>query len=424
MVQKMSLIKNIIAREVLDSRGLPTVEAEIILANGIIGRAIVPSGASTGTREALELRDGGTRFMGKGVLKAIAHIENDIRPELLGRSAFAQIDIDHTMISLDDTKNKAKLGANAILAVSIAVARAAAKSKELPFYSYLNDLFGGGPLSIPMPMMNVINGGAHADNKLSFQEFMIIPIGAPNFNEAMRYGVEVFYALKKQLQQQGYATAVGDEGGFAPMLESNMATLDLLMQAITIAGLKPGVDIVLAIDAASSEFYKDGKYHLPEEGLQLSSAQMVEYYKNLVKQYPLRSIEDGLGEQDWDGWQMLTKELGNITQIVGDDIFVTNTEIFKQGIDKHIANAILIKMNQIGTLTETFAAIKMAQGANYHTIISHRSGETEDCTIADLAVATNAKQIKTGSLSRTDRIAKYNRLLRIASQLGVDASFG
>lgn len=424
MVQKMSLIKNIIAREVLDSRGLPTVEAEIILANGIIGRAIVPSGASTGTREALELRDGGTRFMGKGVLKAIANIENDIRPELLGRSAFAQIDIDHTMISLDDTKNKAKLGANAILAVSIAVARAAAKAKQLPLYSYLNDLFGGGPLSLPMPMMNVINGGAHADNKLSFQEFMIIPIGAPNFNEAMRYGVEVFYALKKQLQQQGYATAVGDEGGFAPMLESNTATLDLLMQAITIAGLKPGADIVLAIDAASSEFYKDGKYHLPEEGLQLSSAQMVEYYKNLVKQYPLRSIEDGLGEQDWDGWQILTKELGNTTQIVGDDIFVTNTEIFKQGIDKHIANAILIKMNQIGTLTETFAAIKMAQEANYHTIISHRSGETEDCTIADLAVATNAKQIKTGSLSRTDRIAKYNRLLRIASQLGVDASFG
>lgn len=424
MVQKMSLIKNIIAREVLDSRGLPTVEAEITLANGIIGRASVPSGASTGTREALELRDGGTRFMGKGVLKAIAHIENDIRPELLGRSAFAQIDIDHTMISLDGTRNKAKLGANAILAVSIAVARAAAKTKQLSFYSYLNDLFGGGPLSLPMPMMNVINGGAHADNKLSFQEFMIIPIGALNFNEAMRYGVEVFYALKKQLQQQGFATAVGDEGGFAPMLESNTQTLDLLMQAITMAGLKPEADIVLAIDAASSEFYKDGKYHLPEEGLQLSSAEMVEYYKNLVKQYPLRSIEDGLSEQDWDGWQMLTKELGNTIQIVGDDIFVTNTEIFKQGIDKHIANAILIKMNQIGTLTETFAAIKMAQEANYHTIISHRSGETEDCTIADLAVATNAKQIKTGSLSRTDRIAKYNRLLRIASQLGVDAKFG
>ncbi len=420
----MSLIKSILAREVLDSRGIPTVAAEVILANGAHGAAMVPSGASTGTHEALELRDGGKRFMGKGVLKAVNIIENLIRPALLGRSALQQIELDHAMISLDGTSNKAKLGANAILAVSIAVARAAANCKQQPLYSYLHDTFNPTlPLSLPMPMMNIINGGAHADNNLSFQEFMIMPVGASNFAETLRYGVEVFYSLKSWLKQHGMQTAVGDEGGFAPNLSSHRAALDAICEAIEECGLKLGQDVKLAIDAASSEFYDNGKYKLQAEGLELSSAQMIEYYESLVQEYPLASIEDGLAEDDWEGWALLTQKLGASTQLVGDDIFVTNTHIFQRGIQEHVANAILIKMNQIGTITETFAAIKMAQAANYGTIISHRSGETEDSTIADLAVASNAKQIKTGSLSRSERIAKYNRLLVIAEELGAQHGF-
>lgn len=420
----MSLIKNILAREVLDSRGIPTVEAEIILANGAHGSAIVPSGASTGSREALELRDGGARFMGKGVLKAVANIENHIRPAILGRSAFQQIEIDQAMNSLDGTNNKAKLGANAILAVSIAVAKAAASCNQQPLYSYLHDLYGGRvPLSLPMPMMNIINGGAHADNNLSFQEFMIIPKGATTFADALRYGVEVFYALKSWLKQHKLQTAVGDEGGFAPNLSGNVAAIEAILASIEQAGLRPGKDVYLAIDAASSEFYNDGKYHLEAENLKLSSEEMITYYQKLVAQYPLISIEDGLAENDWSGWELLTKTLGKTTQIVGDDIFVTNTQILQKGIEIKAANAILIKMNQIGTLSETLDAIAMAQAADFGTIISHRSGESEDCTLADLAVATNAKQIKTGSLSRSERIAKYNRLLRIAEELGPQVPF-
>lgn len=420
----MSLIKNIHAREVLDSRGIPTVEAEVLLTSGAIGCAIVPSGASTGTREALELRDGGARFMGKGVTKAIANIENTLRPALLGRSALQQIEIDHTMISLDGTPNKANCGANAILAVSMAVAHAAASCKQLPLYNYLHEIYNPDlPLSLPVPMMNIINGGMHADNNLSFQEFMVIPFGAPDFAEAMRYGVEIFYALKALFKKQGLNTAVGDEGGFAPNLANNQAAIENILAAIEQTGLIPGEDVGLAIDAASSAFYEDGFYNLKAEKLRLTSDEMVEYYANLVKQYPILSIEDGLAENDWPGWQVLTKLLGQTTQIVGDDVFVTNTQILERGIALRAANAILIKMNQIGTLTETFAAIKMAQDANFATVISHRSGETEDCTIADLAVATNAKQIKTGSLSRSERIAKYNRLLRIAEELGPNARY-
>jgi enolase len=420
----MSLIKNIIAREVLDSRGIPTVEAEVWLANGSVGRAIVPSGASTGSREALELRDGETRYMGKGVRKAVKNIEEVIRPILLGRSALQQIEIDQAMISLDGSSNKAKLGANAILAVSMAVAHAAAECSQLPLYSYLHNLFDpNGKLSLPVPLMNVINGGAHADNNLSFQEFMLVPHGASSFAEAMRYGVETFYALKKQLKQQHLHTAVGDEGGFAPDLPNNMAALDNIMTAIQAAGFTPGKEISIAIDSAANEFYKDAKYTIDAEDLTLTSTGMVAYYKKLIDNYPIISLEDGLAENDWDGWALLTAEFGDRIQLVGDDIFVTNTEILQQGIDQNIANAILIKMNQIGTLTETFAAIRMAKHANYATIISHRSGETEDSTIADLAVATDAQQIKTGSLSRSERMAKYNRLLRIAEQLGVRAQY-
>lgn len=420
----MSLIKSIHAREVLDSRGIPTVEAEVLLSNGSKGRAIVPSGASTGSREALELRDGGKRYMGKGVQKAISNIETIIRPALLGRSALQQIEIDQTMISLDGTANKSNCGANAILAVSIAVARAAAKCNQLPLYQYLHDIFDPkGPLSLPVPMMNIINGGVHADNNLSFQEFMIIPFGAPNFAEALRYGVEVFQALKALLRHQGLHTAVGDEGGFAPDLPNNKAAIENILAAIEQAGLKPGQDVGLAIDAASSEFYENGRYSLPAENLHLTSEELIAYYADLSRQYPILSIEDGLAEDDWAGWQKLTAALGSKLQIVGDDVFVTNTNILQRGIVEKIANAILIKMNQIGTLTETFAAIKMAQEANYATIISHRSGESEDVTLADLAVATNAKQIKTGSLSRSERIAKYNRLLRIAEELGPSAKY-
>jgi enolase len=414
----MSLIKNIQARELLDSRGIPTIEAAVTLSSGAIGCAIVPSGASTGTHEALELRDGGKRYMGKGVLNAIANIEQQIRPALVGRSAMQQIDIDQTMLSLDGTPNKAKLGANAILAVSIAVAKAAAQCKQLPLYSYLHDLFDpAAPLSLPVPMMNIINGGVHADNTLSFQEFMVVPHGASSFAEAVRYGVETFYALKALLKQNGLVTAVGDEGGFAPNLPNSRAAIEKIIVAIEHTGLQPGKDISIAIDAASSEFYVDGRYLLAEENLQLTSTQMIDYYSTLCADYPLLSLEDGLAEDDWTGWQLLTAKLGNKLQIVGDDLFVTNTQMLQRGIVEHAANAILIKMNQIGTLTETFAAIKLAQQAHYGTVISHRSGETEDTTIADLAVATNAQQIKTGSLSRSERISKYNRLLRIAEHV-------
>jgi enolase len=420
----MSLIKNIIAREVLDSRGIPTVEVEVQLISGESGTSMVPSGASTGSLEALELRDGGTRYMGKGVQRAVENIEKVIRPMLLGRSALQQLDIDQAMISADGTPNKSKLGANAILGVSIAVARAAAAATKQPLYSYLRDIFDpNARYSIPVPMMNIINGGAHADNNLSFQEFMIVPHGAANFSEALRYGVEVFYALKKLLKQAGASVAVGDEGGFAPNLPNNKAAIEIILAAIDAAGLKAGTDVSLALDPASSEFYSNGLYTIKAENLQLDSKQMIGYYADLVKNYPIISIEDGLAEDDWSGWAELTKELGSNLQIVGDDIFVTNTDLLERGIQENVANAILIKMNQIGTLSETFAAIKMAKKSGYNCIISHRSGETEDTTIADLAVATNAQQIKTGSLSRSDRIAKYNRLLRIAQTLGPLAVF-
>lgn len=420
----MSLIKDIIAREVLDSRGIPTVEAEVLLANGSIGHAIVPSGASTGTHEAVELRDGGSRYMGKGVLQAVANITNKIRPVLLGRSALQQIDIDQSMISLDGTANKAKCGANAILAVSLAVARAGAQCVKQPFYSYLHNIFNpDSPYNMPIPMMNIINGGMHADNNLSFQEFMIVPYGAPNFTEAVRYGVEIFYALKGLLKRSGLHTSVGDEGGFAPDLPNNAAAIENILAAIAQVGLKAGQDVGIAIDAASSEFYSDGVYKIKAEGLELTSDALIEYYEGLVQDYPIISLEDGLAEDDWSGWQQLTKRLGDKIQIVGDDIFVTNTKLLQRGIEQQVANAILIKINQIGTLSETFSAISMAKQSGYATIISHRSGETEDCTIADLAVATNAKQIKTGSLSRTDRIAKYNRLLRISDELGSQIAY-
>lgn len=420
----MSLIKNIHAREVLDSRGIPTVEAEVTLANGSFGSAIVPSGASTGTHEALELRDGGTRFMGKGVLQAIQNIENILKPALLGRSALQQIEIDQTMIDLDGTSNKAKCGANAILAVSIAVAKAAAQCSQQQLYSYLHGIFDvQAEYTLPVPMMNIINGGAHADNNLSFQEFMIVPYGAQEFSDSVRYGSEIFYALKSILKQQNLNTAVGDEGGFAPNLPNNMSAIENIIAAIEKAGLKPGGEVGIAIDAASSEFYKNGNYILPAENLKLTSVDFVEYYIKLVNQYPIVSIEDGLAEDDWHGWKLLTQKLGNRIQLVGDDIFVTNTKMLDRGIREQAANAILIKMNQIGTLTETFAAIKMAKAAKFNTIISHRSGETEDTTIADLAVATDAGQIKTGSLNRSERISKYNRLLKIAEELGYSAKF-
>lgn len=420
----MAVIKKILAREVLDSRGMPTVEAEVLLDNGFMGRAIVPSGASTGSREALELRDGEERYMGKGVRKAVANINSHIAPMLLGRSALEQLEIDRSMISKDGTANKDNLGANAILAVSLAVAKSAANATRQPLYSYLHNIFDPqAPYTIPVPMMNIINGGAHADNNLSFQEFMIVPHGADKFAEALRYGVEIFYALKKILKQQGLQVAVGDEGGFAPNLANNMQALDSIMEAIESVGLKPGKDINIALDPASSEFYSDGLYHIKAENLSLNSNDMIDYYTKLVANYPIISIEDGLAENDWSGWQLMTQKLGAKIQIVGDDIFVTNTEILSRGIKEQVANAILIKMNQIGTLSETLAAIAMAQLAGYKCIISHRSGETEDSTIADLAVATNAQQIKTGSLSRSDRIAKYNQLLRIEEELGTAAIY-
>lgn len=417
----MSAIVDIIAREILDSRGNPTVEADVLLESGVMGRAAVPSGASTGTREAIELRDGdASRYLGKGVMRAVEHVNTEISEALIGLDAQEQAFIDKTLIDLDGTDNKARLGANAMLAVSMAVAKAAAEEAGLPLYRYFG---GAAPMSLPVPMMNIINGGEHANNSLDIQEFMIMPVGVTTFREALRCGAEIFHALKKLLDKNGHSTAVGDEGGFAPNLGSHAEALEVIMQAIQNAGYVPGKDVLLALDCAASEFYKDGKYHLSGEGLQLTSAQFVDYLATLVDKFPIVSIEDGMSEADWDGWKLLTDRLGKKVQIVGDDIFVTNTRIFKEGIQKGIANSILIKINQIGTLSETFAAIEMAKRAGYTAVISHRSGETEDSTIADIAVGLNAGQIKTGSLSRSDRIAKYNQLLRIEEDLGDTASY-
>lgn len=417
----MSSVVDVIAREILDSRGNPTVECDVLLESGVMGRAAVPSGASTGSREAIELRDGDKRrYLGKGVQKAVEHINTEISEAIIGLDAQEQAFIDQSLIELDGTDNKSRLGANAILAVSMAVAKAAAEESGLPLYRY----FGGmGPMQMPVPMMNIINGGAHANNSLDIQEFMIMPVGAVTFREALRMGAEVFHALKKLLDQKGFSTAVGDEGGFAPSLGSHAEAVQLIIQAIEQAGYVPGKDVLLALDCAASEFYKDGKYHLAGENLQLTAAQFVDYLENLTHQFPIVSIEDGMAEGDWEGWKLLTDRLGKKVQIVGDDLFVTNTRILKEGIQKGIANSILIKINQIGTLSETFAAVEMAKRAGYTAVISHRSGETEDSTIADIAVGLNAGQIKTGSLSRSDRIAKYNQLLRIEEDLGDTASY-
>ena len=414
-------IVDVKAREVIDSRGNPTVEADVFLDCGAMGRAIVPSGASTGAREAIELRDGDkSRFLGKGVLNAVKNVNGEIRDAVLGMSADEQSGIDNKMIELDGTDNKDRLGANAILAVSLAIAHAAAKANNVPLYRQIG---GNGPKTMPVPMMNIINGGEHADNNVDIQEFMIIPAGAKSIPEAIRYGAEVFHALKKVLSSKGLNTAVGDEGGFAPDLPSNEAAIEIILEAIEAAGYKAGEDIFLGIDAAASEFYKDGKYVLASENKSLSSAEMVDYLAAWVDKYPLISVEDGLDEGDWDGWKLLTEKLGKKVQLVGDDLYVTNPKIFKEGIDKGIANSILIKVNQIGTLTETLEAIQMAKDAGYTAVVSHRSGETEDTTIADLAVATSCGQIKTGSLSRSDRIAKYNQLIRISEDLGDKAIY-
>jgi enolase len=416
----MSRIADIRGREILDSRGNPTVECDVILDSGALGRAAVPSGASTGTREAVELRDGDKkRYLGKGVLKAVAHVNTVLKQALLGADPREQAALDERMIKLDGTENKGRLGANAILAVSLASAHAAARDAGLPLYRYLGTtLCVGREPVMPVPMMNIINGGAHANNSIDIQEFLILPVGAPNFREALRYGAEVFHALKKLLNERGLATSVGDEGGFAPNLGSNAEALEVILQAIEKAGYTPGRDIYLGLDAASSEFYRNGSYELKADGRRFSSAEFTRYLADLAHRYPIVSIEDGMAEGDWDGWQQLTRTLGESHQLVGDDIFVTNTEILAEGIEKHVANAVLIKPNQIGTLTETLAAIDMADQAHYAAVVSHRSGETEDATIADLAVATAATQIKTGSLSRSDRIAKYNQLLRIEAELG------
>ena len=416
----MNAIVRIQAREVLDSRGNPTVEAEVHLENGAMGRAIVPSGASTGEREAVELRDGGQRYGGKGVRKAVEHVNGEIQDLLLGMEAEEQEHIDAALCALDGTENKARLGANAILSVSLATAHAAAHAAGQPLYRYIGGL---GPLQLPVPMMNVINGGAHADNDVDMQEFMLIPAGAESFSEALQMGVEVFHSLKGVLQSRGLATTVGDEGGFAPNLPSNEAALELLMDAISKAGYQPGKDIWLGMDVASSEFYRDGRYHLASEKRELNSAQFVDYLEALADRYPLISIEDGMDQNDWEGWITLTDRLGDRLQLVGDDIFVTNTTILREGIERGVANSILIKLNQIGTLSETLAAIEMAKTHSYTAIVSHRSGETEDTTLADVAVATGCGQIKTGSLSRTDRVAKYNRLLRIEEDLGDAARY-
>jgi len=417
----MSSIVDVVAREILDSRGNPTVEADVLLESGVMGRAAVPSGASTGSREAIELRDGDAgRYLGKGVQQAVENVNTEISEAIVGLDAQEQAFVDQTMIDLDGTDNKSRLGANAILAVSMAVAKAAAEESGLPLYRY----FGGmSPMQMPVPMMNIINGGEHANNSLDIQEFMIMPVGANTFHEALRCGAEVFHALKKLLDKKGHSTAVGDEGGFAPNLGSHAEALEIIMEAIGKAGYVPGQDVLLALDCAASEFYKDGRYHLAGEDLHLTSEQFTDYLANLCDQFPIVSIEDGMSEADWDGWKLLTQRLGKTVQIVGDDVFVTNTRIFREGIKQGIGNAILIKINQIGTLSETFAAVEMAKRAGYTAVISHRSGETEDSTIADIAVGLNAGQIKTGSLSRSDRIAKYNQLLRIEEDLGDTASY-
>ena len=417
----MSAIVDIVGREILDSRGNPTVECDVLLESGVMGRAAVPSGASTGSREANELRDGDPkRYLGKGVMRAVEHVNTEISEAVLGLDASEQAFLDRTMIDLDGTDNKSRLGANAILAVSMAVARAAAEESGLPLYRYFG---GSGGMQLPVPMMNVINGGAHANNNLDLQELMIIPVGAPSFREAVRYGAEVFHALKKIIHGKNMSTAVGDEGGFAPSVANHEAAIQLILEAIDQAGYTAGEQIAIGLDCAASEFYKDGKYVLGSENLSLSAPEWTDILATWVDKYPIISIEDGMAENDWDGWKHLTDRLGSKVQIVGDDLFVTNTAILKEGIEKRIANSILIKINQIGTLTETFAAIEMAKRANYTAVISHRSGETEDSTIADIAVGTNAGQIKTGSMSRSDRIAKYNQLLRIEEDLGDVASY-
>ncbi len=417
----MSSIVDVVAREILDSRGNPTVECDVLLESGVMGRAAVPSGASTGSREAIELRDGDpARYGGKGVLKAVEHVNTEISEGILGIDASEQGFVDKTLIDLDGTENKSNLGANAMLAVSMAVAKAAAEEAGLPLYRYFG---GAGPMQMPVPMMNVINGGAHANNNLDMQEFMILPVGVTSFREALRCGAEIFQTLKKLLDARGMPTTVGDEGGFAPSLASNEEGLKLILEAIDKAGYRAGEDVLLGLDCASSEFFHDGKYRLKSENLELTSAQFTDYLATWVDKYPIVSIEDGMAESDWDGWKILTKKLGNKIQLVGDDLFVTNTRILSEGIKKGIANSILIKVNQIGTLTETFAAIEMAKRARYTSVISHRSGETEDTTIADIAVGMNALQIKTGSLSRSDRMAKYNQLLRIEEDLGDIVSF-
>ena len=417
----MSAIVDIVGREIIDSRGNPTVECDVLLESGVMGRAAVPSGASTGSREAIELRDGDKdRYQGRGVLKAVEHINTEIAEVVAGLDANEQAFLDKALIELDGTENKSRLGANAMLAVSMANAKAAAEETGLPLYRYLG---GSGQMQLPVPMMNVINGGAHADNNLDLQEFMIIPVGAPTFREAVRYGAQVFHTLKKILHDRRLTTAVGDEGGFAPNVENHEAAIKLIIEAIEKAGFEPGTEIALGLDCAASEFYRDGKYHLEGDGLVLSSGQFTDYLASWCDKYPILSIEDGMAENDWDGWKTLTDRLGKKVQIVGDDLFVTNPKILREGIAKGIANSILIKVNQIGTLTETFAAIETAKRAGYTSVISHRSGETEDTTIADIAVGTNALQIKTGSMSRSDRTAKYNQLLRIEEDLGDVASY-
>ena len=417
----MAEIIDMVAREILDSRGTPTVEVDVVLDDGSFGRAAVPSGASTGAHEAVELRDGdASRFNGKGVQKAVNAVNTELYDEIVGMDAAEQIEVDRAMIELDGTENKGRFGANAILGISLAIAKASADSAGLPLYRYI-----GGTLAhtLPVPMMNILNGGKHADNPIDIQEFMIMPVGASSCSEAIRMGAEVFQALKSNLKKAGMNTNVGDEGGFAPAIGSAKEALDFIVKSIETAGYKPGDDVVIALDAASSEFYKDGKYHLEGEGKVLTNAELVKYYEDLVNTYPIMSIEDGMAEDDWEGWDMLTKTLGGRIQLVGDDLFVTNTKRLSMGIDKKVANSILVKVNQIGSLTETLEAVDMAHRAGYTAVLSHRSGETEDATIADIAVATNCGQIKTGSLSRSDRLAKYNQLIRIEEELGSTAKF-
>jgi enolase len=413
----MSSIVDVVAREILDSRGNPTIEADVLLESGVMGRAAVPSGASTGTREAVELRDGDkSRYGAKGVLKAVEHVNTEISEAIVGLDATEQAFVDKTLIDLDGTDNKSRLGANAILAVSMANAKAAAEESGLPLYRYFG---GSGAMRMPVPMMNVVNGGAHANNPLDFQEFMIVPVSQQSFREALRCGAEIFQVLKKLIDSKGMSTAVGDEGGFAPAdLATHAAAIELVMEAIGKAGYRAGQDVVLALDCAASEFYRDGSYVLESEEKRLSSSQLCDYLADLAARFPIVSIEDGMAENDWEGWKTLTTRLGKKVQLVGDDLFVTNARILREGIQQGVANSILIKVNQIGTLTETFAAIELAKRAGYGTVLSHRSGETEDTTIADIAVGTNALQIKTGSLSRSDRVAKYNQLLRIEEDLG------